>query len=205
MRHSLIAQIRSFVQAQRPPLSAQPSSGTRQCRPTALQKCALLTKIPKIYSACSIITTIRMAIFFIFVRDEIPYFCKQSCCRPSGRQQADLVVRGRWKLAYERALSSKYAQAAQAKMTAHFRLISKRTRACAFLIYNYARTRTRAFLCFITYYTLYPSKTLKNAHFLNALFSALYKESAFFYAFFCKNIWSYQKKAVPLHSLLRNK
>ena len=32
-----------------------------------------------------------------------------------------------------------------------------------------------------------------------------YEESAFFCAFFCKNIWSIQKKAVPLHSLLRNK
>ena len=32
-----------------------------------------------------------------------------------------------------------------------------------------------------------------------------YKENAFLGAFFCKNIWSYQKKAVPLHSLLRNK
>jgi hypothetical protein len=42
-------------------------------------------------------------------------------------------------------------------------------------------------------------------HFVTCLFSMTYKKSAFFLAFFCKNIWSYQKKAVPLHSLLRNK
>ena len=32
-----------------------------------------------------------------------------------------------------------------------------------------------------------------------------YEESTKKVHFFCKNIWSYQKKAVPLHSLLRNK
>ena len=29
----------------------------------------------------------------------------------------------------------------------------------------------------------------------------IYKESAFFLAFFCKNIWSIQKFVVPLHPL----
>ena len=81
-------------------------------------------------------------------------------------------------------------------------------RACACarsLYYIYARTRTRAFLCFIAYFALLPQNTPKNSDFVTCLFSVLYKESAFFLAFFCKNIWSYQKKAVPLHSLLRNK
>ena len=41
-----------------------------------------LTKISKIYSACSIITTIRMAIFFIFVRAVSPYFRMQSLLSP---------------------------------------------------------------------------------------------------------------------------
>ena len=79
------------------------------------------------------------------------------------------------------------------------------SRARPFLIYTYARTRTQAFLCFIAYFALLPQNTPKNSDFVTRLFSVLYKESAFFLAFFCKNIWSYQKKAVPLHSLLRNK
>jgi len=79
------------------------------------------------------------------------------------------------------------------------------TRARTFLIYIYARTRTQAFLCFIAYFAFLPQNTPKNSDFVTRLFSVLYKESAFFLAFFCKNIWSYQKKAVPLHSLLRNK
>ena len=74
-----------------------------------------------------------------------------------------------------------------------------------FLIYNYTRTRTRTFLCLIAYFALLPQNTPKNSDFLTRLFSVYYKKSAFFLAFFCKNIWSYQKKAVPLHSLLRNK
>jgi len=87
----------------------------------------------------------------------------------------------------------------------YFRFIPKHSRARTFLIYIYARTRTQAFLCFIAYFALLPQNTPKNSDFVTRLFSMLYKESAFFLAFFCKNIWSYQKKAVPLHSLLRNK
>ena len=45
-------------------------------------------------------------IFFIFVRDEIPYFRKQSCWALSRGSTADWVFRGRWKLAYERAIYS---------------------------------------------------------------------------------------------------
>ena len=68
-------------------------------------------------------------------------------------------------------------------MTAHFRFLPKHTRACAFLIYNNARTRTRAFLCFITYFTLYPSKTLKNPQkcpfFKCLIFSTLQRKCIF--------------------------
>ena len=32
-----------------------------------------------------------------------------------------------------------------------------------------------------------------------------YEKKCIFLNFFCKNIWSYQKFVVPLHSLLRNK
>ena len=41
--------------------------------------------------------------------------------------------------------------------------------------------------------------------FIKRAFTAVCKKKCIFLHFFYKNIWSYQKKAVPLHSLLRNK
>ena len=95
---------------------------------------------------------------------------------------------------------STYVYLGQPMFTYHLSsIIYARVR--AFLIYHSARTRTRAFLCFIAYFAILPQNTPKNSNFVTRLFSARYKESAFFLAFFCKNIWSYQKKAVLLHPL----
>ena len=48
-------------------------------------------------------------------------------------------------------------------------------------------------------------KGLKTPNFINHAFSALYEQNAKNKHFFLKNIWSVQRKAVILHSLLRNK
>ena len=57
---------RMLVYRERAPIAQQPITiSYKKICPSALQKCAWLTKIPKIYSACSDITTIRMAIFGI--------------------------------------------------------------------------------------------------------------------------------------------
>ena len=59
-----------------------------------------LTKISKIYSACSIITTIRMVIFFIFVRAISPYFCKQPIDAYQGNRLRPRAWRNVRKIAY---------------------------------------------------------------------------------------------------------
>ena len=53
-------------------------------------------------------------IFFIFVRDEIPYFCKQSCWALSRVSTADLDAKARCKFAYGSALISRGPRCMQA-------------------------------------------------------------------------------------------
>ena len=59
--------------------------------------------------------------------------------------------------------------------------------------------------CSITYFPKTAQNTPKIPYFVKCVFSIRYKESAKKVHFFCRNIWSIQKKTVPLHSLLRNK
>ena len=80
------------------------------------------------------------------------------------------------------------------------------SRAHARSLYTFTHVHIREpYLYIIAYFALLPPNTPKNSNFVTCLFSVLYKESVFFLAFFCKNIWSCQKFVVLLHSLLRNK
>ena len=79
------------------------------------------------------------------------------------------------------------------------------TRAHAFLNYIIYRCWLSAKACSITYFPKTAQNTPKIPYFVKCVFSIRYKESAKKVHFFCRNIWSIQKKAVPLHSLLRNK